>query len=230
MTIEKTPVGLREKLVNSRLLIVIELIIVVALIAADLFGLIRVPLTLTLPLLLIGWLSLRLRGLRWRDVGLRAPSNWKKTIVLALIIATIHQLISTFVLIPFLQQVTGQTIDLSLVDQLEGNLAMLGLSLIIAWLLAGFGEEFVYRGYLLNRFADVFGQHPMRWILGCLLTALLFGWAHEYQGIVGIVDTFVGALVLGGLYLYSGRNLWLSILTHGFYDTIAFVFAFFNII
>jgi len=132
MTIEKTSVGLRERLVSNRIFIAIELAIVLALIAADQFGLIRVPLTLTLPLLLIGWLSLRLRGLGWRDVGLRAPSNWKKTIVLALTIATIHQLISTFVLIPFLQQVTGQAIDLSLVDQLEGNLDLAKNSSIVA--------------------------------------------------------------------------------------------------
>ena len=170
---------------NNRVFITLELVVVVALIAADQFNLIRVPLSLTLQLILIGWLSLRLRGLRWSDVGLRPPGNWKKTIALAIIIATVHQLLSTFVFIPFPQQITGQPIDLTLTEQIKGNLGMLGISLVIAWLLAAFGEEMVYRGYILNRFADILKPGPIRWVVAYLVSGLLFAWVHEYQGIVG---------------------------------------------
>ncbi|MFZ0546453.1 MAG: hypothetical protein WAM60_13495, partial [Candidatus Promineifilaceae bacterium] len=86
---------IQDKLANDRLFIAGELAIIVALIAADQFDLIQVPLTLTIPLFLMGWLSLRLRGLRWRDVGLHPPANWKKTFVIAIIIAVVHQLFST---------------------------------------------------------------------------------------------------------------------------------------
>lgn len=230
MTKEKTVVGFRERVASDRVFIVIELAMVVALIAANQFDLIRVPLSLTIPLFLFGWLSLRVRGLQWRDVGLRSPVSWKKTIAIAVIVAAIHQLFSTFVLIPFLEQVTGQPIDLTLVEQIEGNLGMLAVGLVIAWLLAAFGEEMVYRGYILNRFADLLKPQSYHWLFGYLVSALLFAWIHQYQGIVGIVDTFVSAIIWGGLYLYSGRNLWLSILAHGFYDTIAFIFAYLGVI
>jgi uncharacterized protein len=216
--------------VNKRVFIVLELTAVVALMAADQFDLIRAPLSLTIPLILIGWLSLRLRGLRWSDMGLRPPGNWKKTIAVATIIASVHQLFSTFVLIPFLQRVTGQPIDLTLTEQIKGNLGMLGISLVVAWLLAAFGEEMVYRGYMLNRFADILEPRSIRWVIGYLVSVLLFAWVHQYQGMVGVIDNIVSAAMWGGLYLYSGRNLWMSIIAHGVYDTIAFIFAYLSVI
>ena len=35
------------------------------------------------------------------------------------------------------------------------------------------------------------------------------------------MDSTYSGLVLGGVYLLSGRNLWASILTHGMSDTFA---------
>lgn len=221
---------LQEKLVSNRIFIAIELLIVITLFTANQLEIIQVPLTLTLPLLLLGWISLRLRNLRWRDVGLYAPKNWKTTILLAAIIATVHQLFSTFLLIPWLEQVTKQPIDLSIVEQIKGNLGMLALSLVVAWLLAAFGEEMVYRGYILNRFSDVLNSSPTRWIFGYIVSALLFVWVHQYQGLVGVLDSFVSTTIFSIIYFYSGRNLWLPILVHGFYDTIAFIFAYLGII
>lgn len=221
---------IQEKLVSDRIFIAIELVIIVTLITAEQSDFIQIPLSLTIPLLLLGWISLRLRGFRWQNVGLRPPANWKKTLTFAIIIATVHQFFSTFFLIPLLQQVTGQSIDLSIVEQIKGNLGMLGVSFVIAWLLAAFGEEMVYRGYILNRFTDILNPHSSRWIFGYIVSALLFAWIHQYQGIVGIIDSFVSATIWGGLYFYAGQNLWLPILTHGFYDTIAFIFAYFGII
>lgn len=228
--IKKTLADIREKLTNSRIFVVIELAIITALIAANQLNIIQVPLTLTLPLFLLGWLSLGLRGMGWHTVGLRPPASWTTTVLIALLIAVVHQLTSTFVLIPFLQQITGQPIDLSLVDQIEGNLVMLGIGLVVAWLLAAFGEEMVYRGYILNRFADLLKPHPAYWLLGYVVSVLLFSWVHQYQGVVGLLDSIVSGAILGGLYFVSRRNLWLPILTHGFYDTIAFIFAYFGII
>lgn len=221
---------LRRKMVSSPAFIAVELALILALIAANQLNIIRVPLSLTLPLILMGWLSLRLRGSGWHAIGLRRPERWRTTIPLALLIAVVHQGASTFVLIPFLQQVSGQPIDLSLVDQIEGNLVLLGVGVVIAWLLAGFGEEMVYRGYILNRFADLFKSRPAGWLLGYIVSVLLFSWIHQYQGTVGIIDSIVSGALWGGLYFLAGRRLWLPILSHGFYDTIAFVFAYFGII
>ena len=52
-----------------------------------------------------------------------------------------------------------------------------------------------------------------------LVTAVLFGYGHYYKGPAGVVDSGVAGLVLGAAYLLAGRNLWVTILAHGFIDT-----------
>ena len=55
---------------------------------------------------------------------------------------------------------------------------------------------------------------------------MLFGIGHYYKGPSGIVDSTFSGLVLGIAYLAAGRNLWASILAHGFIDTFAVVVVF----
>jgi hypothetical protein len=62
-----------------------------------------------LPLLIIAWISLRVRHLRWRDVGLQRPVSWLKTIGFALLIGIGYQLLDILVIAPLLQFLTGVT-------------------------------------------------------------------------------------------------------------------------
>ena len=57
-------------------------------------------------------------------------------------------------------------------------------------------------------------------------TAVLFGFGHFYKGPVGILASTFSSLVLGSLYLVSGRNLWSPILAHGLRDSLAVVLLF----
>jgi len=213
---------------GGRAILVVELVVVVGAVGAVGLGVLRVP-TLTVPLLVLGWASLRMRGRGWRDVGLASPPHgWARTVALALAAGTLHQLFSTVLLIPIVEKTLGTDIDLSLVDQLEGNVPMLVAGIGVAWVLAGLGEEMVYRGYILNRFADLLASRRTGYIVGLLASSLLFSSVHWYQGIVGVIDTFASGLIFGGLYLYARRNLWLPILAHGFFDTLAFVLAFYG--
>ena len=49
---------------------------------------------------------------------------------------------------------------------------------------------------------------------------------HFYKGPAGVMDSAYSGLVLGGVYLLSGRNPWASILAHGLCDTAAVVALF----
>jgi membrane protease YdiL (CAAX protease family) len=49
---------------------------------------------------------------------------------------------------------------------------------------------------------------------------VLFGLAHQYQGLSGMISTGLVGLALGILFLKSRNRLWLTILTHGVYDAI----------
>jgi membrane protease YdiL (CAAX protease family) len=44
---------------------------------------------------------------------------------------------------------------------------------------AAFGEEMVYRGYLMNRVADLFAKSRTGWIISLLGVNVLFGFAHQ---------------------------------------------------
>ena len=65
------------------------------------------------------------------------------------------------------------------------------------------------------------------WI-AVLLVSVLFGYGHYYKGPSGIVDSGMAGLVLGAAYVFSGRNLWVCILAHGFIDTFGVVALFFG--
>lgn len=93
-------------------------------------------------------------------------------------------------------------------------------NLAIVWVFAGFGEEVSYRGYLLTRAADLGNRSKTAYVAAMLYVAVLFGLAHFYKGPTGIMDSIYSGLVLGGVYLFSGRNLWAAILAHGISDTV----------
>jgi len=97
--------------------------------------------------------------------------------------------------------------------------------LAVFWGFAAFGEEMGYRGYLLNRAAEIGNRSKAADLIALLLVSVLFGYGHYYKGYAGVIASSVSGLVLGAAYLLSRRNLWVSILAHGFRDTFAMVAA-----
>ena len=80
---------------------------------------------------------------------------------------------------------------------IHGNIKLLLLFLVLVWILAAFGEEMVWRGYLMNRVADL-GRHTrLAWIISLFAVNLVFGTAHAYQGISGILDEGLMGILLG---------------------------------
>ncbi len=67
------------------------------------------------------------------------------------------------------------------------------------------------------------------WGIGIIVSSVLFGLAHMYQGVVGVIEAFVFGVVATGLYLASKRNLWPSILFHGMNDAIGVLLIFFGL-
>jgi hypothetical protein len=186
---------------------------------------------LPFPILLLtimAWVSLRLRNLRWRDVGLKHPERWLPTIGLALLIGIGYQVVDIFMIAPVLESITGEAVDLSLFNNLQGNLLGLLFLLVVSWTEAAFIEEMFFRGYLFNRITDLAGTQRSGILLALMGSSLVFGAAHAYQGISGVVDTTLAGLLLGLLYLNAGRNLWLPILTHGVIDTVGFLLIYFG--
>jgi membrane protease YdiL (CAAX protease family) len=78
---------------------------------------------------------------------------------------------------------------------------------------AGICEELVFRGYLQQQFASVKGKI---WI-GVLCSAVLFGGAHAYEGVGGMIAITAFGEVLSLLVLRR-RNLRPSMMMHAWHD------------
>jgi uncharacterized protein len=104
-------------------------------------------------------------------------------------------------------------------SEITGHVTVALRWLLLIWTFAAFGEEIGYRGYLLNRAAEAGGRSKAAYWAGVFVVAVLFGYGHYYKGSSGMVDSGMAGLLLGTAYLWSGRNLWVCILAHGFIDT-----------
>jgi membrane protease YdiL (CAAX protease family) len=88
---------------------------------------------------------------------------------------------------------------------------------IAAWgvlcLIVGFSEEFVFRGYLQSQGILLLRSA----VFGVLLSALVFGAAHGYQGIRGMCLITVYGALFSGITLFR-RNLFPGMIAHGWHD------------
>jgi membrane protease YdiL (CAAX protease family) len=209
---------------ESRWLGLADLAVVLGIFVADLLHL--VPFSKTPFLLLVGWISLRLRGIGWRGVGFVRPRSWLRTIAIGTVAGIALELFADFVTEPWLAGLAGKHPDLTGFRSLVGNPKLLLVYLTLNWTLAAFGEEMVYRGYLMNRVADLQGGTQRAWILSLFVVSALFGYGHEYQGLIGVIQEGLSGLLLGLLYLGSNRTLGVPIIAHGVSNTLAFLLIF----
>ena len=203
---------------SSPWLAILEVAVVAGLFAADLYH--HIFISKTPYLFLLGWISLRLRGLRWKDVGFARPRSWGKVIVWGVLCGAAMELFELFVSQPLFARLFGKMPDLSDFADLAGNWKVTLFLIVLVWTLGALGEEIVYRGYLMNRVAGLFRGTQAAWIVSLIIVSVVFGCAHIDQGVTGMVENVWNGLLLGGLYLASGRNLALPLIAHGTTDTI----------
>ncbi|PLX05448.1 MAG: hypothetical protein C0598_14680 [Marinilabiliales bacterium] len=128
-------------------------------------------------------------------------------------------ILNDMILEPLTEMITNESVDLSGFEALKGNLPNFLIALGLMWIVAGFGEEFFYRGYFMKRIAHLFGNKNISWIAAAFLSAIVFGLTHGYQGISGIITTGIVGFILSMAFFLNRNNLLIAMLTHGIYDT-----------
>jgi membrane protease YdiL (CAAX protease family) len=95
----------------------------------------------------------------FRALGFRSQNfNALNLLVFAPLLAVAMFCLWLFVLIPWVPSFTGQPLDFSVFEQFVGDLpAVLMLGAFI-WASAAFGEEIVFRGFLMRQFSKFFGD------------------------------------------------------------------------
>jgi membrane protease YdiL (CAAX protease family) len=174
--------------------------------------------------LVLAWSALRLRGSGWRDLGMGRPKSLLRTalmslgVTVAVLIALVVVSQLAVVLFP-----NAEAPDVSRFDPLRGNPGNFIINVIAVWLTAAFLEEMLMRAFLMNRLAELAGKTKSAWAGALLVSAVIFGSIHFYQGPSGMVLTGVAGLLFGGAYLIVRRNLWVVIIAHGLIDTLNYI-------
>lgn len=200
-----------------------QILIVSCVFGITLFGLTAFGMTMAGPVAIslsgiAAVVCLRSGGESWAALGLTRQRPLRMGLValgcaiLGYVVAAIGTVVATRVL-GWAPMQSGQ------IGAVAGNLPMLLGMLAIAWSTAAFGEELLFRGFLLGRLRALLGGGLGVGIVAAFVQALLFGLAHAYQGPTGILATGLIGLVFGLLYLRL-RTLWPLVIAHGLIDTV----------
>ena len=183
----------------------------------------EVPILVVLAIISMRW---RERAWRWPSLGFKRPVSWTYIVSIALAAAALRLILGAFVIEPLTSHFWPPIKAPSDVNDIRGHLTAVLMYLPVVWVFAGLGEEIGYRGYLLNRMAEALGGTRLADVIAVLGSAVLFGFGHYYKGAAGILDSGIAGVILGTVYLISGRNLWACVLAHGFIDTFSVLAAY----
>jgi membrane protease YdiL (CAAX protease family) len=179
-------------------------------------------------MLLVVWVGLKLRGeglehfgLTFKSITLKEGFRMFLLSLLVFVLALAGFVIGSIIM----ANITGipEGANMSGYDYLKDNFGMLLISLIGVYIVSSFGEEFIYRGFLITRISEIgFGSKNAK-IIAVLFSSIIFGLIHYEWGPMGMVQTGFMGLVLGICYIKLKKRLWILILAHAYMDTILMV-------
>ncbi|WP_319480999.1 type II CAAX endopeptidase family protein [uncultured Draconibacterium sp.] len=173
-------------------------------------------------------LGIKLRGQKWSDFGLTfGRISLKKSIrifLLSLLACTLGAagfMLGTLVM----ANISGmpESADMSVYEYLYNNIFMLVITLIGVYIISSFGEEVVYRAFLINRISELGFDSKYGKMATVIISAVIFGLVHYTWGPTGMVSTGLFGLAMGICYLKFKKNLWILVLAHAYLDTILLV-------
>lgn len=133
------------------------------------------------------------------------------------------------VVVPSVELITGVPIDYSSMSQVKGDLPTAIVWLLIVWATAAFGEEIIFRGYLMRQFVKFFGDGKISLAINILIICGFFGYMHMQQGITGqIVAASTGSLLSIIFYLRK-YDLWFIMMVHGVFNTLGILSFYFGL-
>jgi len=179
-------------------------------------------------MILVVWMGLRIRGQTWEHFGLSFRFGGirvlGRTLLLSLVVLVVAGagfVVGSIVAADLMPIPEGA--NMGGYDYMQGNLPMLLLALAGVYVVSSFGEEVIYRGFLINRIAEMGDGSKTALRLAVVVSAIVFGLVHFGWGLFGIVQTTFMGLALAIAYLVVKRKLWVLILAHAYMDTVLLV-------
>ncbi len=183
-------------------------------------NLVVAPLSAVLVLL---WLQ-RSR-MPWRAIGYVRPESWVRTVAVGVALGVVFKLLMKAIVMPLL----GAPPINPAYHYLAGNTAALPGMLLAVIVVAGWGEETVFRGFLFERLGKLFGSSAWVKAIIVLVTSAWFGLAHySEQGLAGVQQATIVGLVFGTIFAITGRLLMLMV-AHAAFDVTAVALIYWNL-
>jgi membrane protease YdiL (CAAX protease family) len=153
----------------------------------------------------------------WREVGYARPRSWVKTLATGVVFGvTLKFMMKALVMPLFGAPPINQAYHF-----VTGNPSVIPLMISSMIIIAGFGEETFYRGWMFERFTKIFGQRVWAKVAIVLITSVLFASAHyPDQGIPGVTQALVTGLIFGSIFAITGHIFTLMI-AHAAFDLTA---------
>jgi len=168
---------------------------------------------MTIPLLYI----FRLNKGTWSELGLRVPRwsdlSWAILVFIAALIVYYGAFSLLYKVAPAAQEFIRQkTIA---IPRTGAKTPTDYLALAFAASAVGFGEELLFRGYLISRWQRLSGSLPQ----AILISVAFFAIGHIYQGLLGVIGSaFLGLIY--ALFFAKFRRLWPIAIAHALTDFI----------
>jgi uncharacterized protein len=174
-------------------------------------------------LLVLVWT--RLSRTLWREIGYVRPKSWTASLLVGITFGILFKFFMKAIVMPLL----GANPINQAYHYLVGNRAALPAVVWTMIVVAGFGEETVFRGYMFERIGRLLGRSLTAQIVTVLVTAALFGSIHYFdQGLAGAQQATITGLVFGAVYAVTGR-IWMLMCAHAAFGLTAVALIYWNL-
>jgi membrane protease YdiL (CAAX protease family) len=178
------------------------------------------PLSAVLVLLWV-WLS----RTPWHAIGFVRPKSWIGSLAIGIAFGCVFKLMMKAIVMPLL----GADPINQAYHYLAGNTAALPGMILAFIIVAGFGEETVYRGWMFERLRKLLGTAVWARISTVLLTSVVFGLAHySVQGRAGAEQAIITGLVFGTIFAVTHR-IFMVMVAHAAFDLMALAIIYWDI-
>jgi len=179
--------------------------------------------TVVAALLILGWAHFTHKP--WRELGFVRPRSWAATIASGVGFGILLKLGMKVLVMPLL----GAPSFNAAYHFIAGNPSALLEMIFVSIVIAGFGEELIYRGYLFERLGKVLGHGAVARIATVVLTSALFAAMHlPDQGRFGAEQALLTGLVSGTIFMRT-KSIWLPMIMHAAFDVTAVVIIYMNL-
>jgi uncharacterized protein len=167
----------------------------------------------------------RLSRTPWREIGYVRPRSWIRSVAIGIAFGCAFKLLMKAVVMPLL----GAPPINEAYHYLAGNTAALPGMVFTLIIVAGFGEETVFRGWMFERFGKLFGPSAWARTLIVLVTSVWFGPLHyKEQGLAGVEQAVMTGLVFGTIFAIR-RRIFMLMVAHAAFDLMALAIIYWDI-